>query len=115
MQKIYLLLRNNKQTGPYSLEELLEAKLKSYDLIWVEGRSAGWRYPTEIDSLKPFLPSEMVTQDVQIMPAGHIEKMPESIAQQVASPIAATLKSSARHIFVSLPSGIKQREVSVEP
>ena len=54
MQKVYLLLRNNQQTGPHSFEELLELHLKPYDLIWVEGKSLGWRYPTEIETLKPF-------------------------------------------------------------
>lgn len=44
----YLLLRDNKQTGPYSLEEILTKGFKPYDLIWVEGKSAGWRYPGEL-------------------------------------------------------------------
>ena len=55
MQKIYRILRDNKERGPFSLEELLELKLKSYDLIWIEGRSAGWRYPSEIEALKSYL------------------------------------------------------------
>ena len=52
MQKPYSLLRNNKQSGPYSLEELLHLNLKPFDLVWVEGKSGGWSYPTEIDTLK---------------------------------------------------------------
>jgi hypothetical protein len=56
MQKVYLLLRSNKQTGPYSLEELLQLNLKPFDLVWVDGRSAAWQYPSEIPSLKPFVP-----------------------------------------------------------
>ena len=55
MQK-FLLLRNNKQTGPYSVEELEQMGLKPYDLIWVNGKSAAWRYPGEIDELKSFAP-----------------------------------------------------------
>src|SRR5579859_6709713 len=35
---MYLLLRDNKQTGPYSLDELKAKGLKAYDLVWVEGR-----------------------------------------------------------------------------
>ena len=46
--KGYLLLRDNKQTGPYSLEEIIEKGFKPYDLIWAEGKSAGWRYPGEL-------------------------------------------------------------------
>lgn len=56
MQK-FLLLRNNKQTGPYSVEELEQMGLKPYDLIWVNGKSAAWRYPGEIDDLKSFAPA----------------------------------------------------------
>jgi len=55
MQK-FLLLRNNKETGPYSVEELEQMGLRAYDLIWVNGRSAAWRYPGEIDELKSFAP-----------------------------------------------------------
>lgn len=52
----YLLLRDNKQSGPYSVGELATHGLKPYDLVWLEGRSAAWRYPSEIDELKPFAP-----------------------------------------------------------
>lgn len=53
---MYLLLRNNKQSGPYSLEELKTMGLKAYDLVWLEGKSAAWRYPSELEELKPFAP-----------------------------------------------------------
>lgn len=53
----YLLLRSNKKTGPYTLEEIIGLGLKPYDLVWVEGRSAAWRYPSEIDELKEFAPA----------------------------------------------------------
>src|ERR1700742_3058960 len=53
---MYLLLRNNKQGGPYSLEELKSMGLKAYDLVWLEGKSAAWRYPCEIEELKAFAP-----------------------------------------------------------
>jgi hypothetical protein len=52
MEKIYLLLRNNKQSGPYTLSELIALQLKPLDLIWVEGRSRSWAYPTEMNELK---------------------------------------------------------------
>lgn len=31
--------------------------LKPYDLIWVDGRSAAWRYPSEVAELKDFAPA----------------------------------------------------------
>lgn len=52
----YLLLRDNKQSGPYVLDELKTKGLKAYDLVWIEGKSAAWRYPCEIEELKPFSP-----------------------------------------------------------
>src|SRR5690349_21973507 len=52
----YLLLRDNKQSGPHTFEELTAKGLKAYDLIWIEGKSAAWRYPSEIQELKPFAP-----------------------------------------------------------
>ncbi len=55
MEKIYVLLRHDQQTGPYSLAELTQFDLKPYDLIWMEGRSAGWYYPQEIAALHPYL------------------------------------------------------------
>jgi hypothetical protein len=55
MPDVFRLLRNNKETGPFSLEELLQHSLKPYDLVWVEGKCAGWRYPSELEILKPYL------------------------------------------------------------
>ena len=52
----YLLLRNNKETGPFTIEEIKGMSLKPYDLLWVVGKSAAWRYPGEINELKSFAP-----------------------------------------------------------
>jgi hypothetical protein len=54
--KPYRLLRNNKETGPYSAQELIAMGLKAYDLVWLDGKSAAWRYPCEIAELKPYAP-----------------------------------------------------------
>ena len=54
--KPYRLLRNNKETGPYSAEELITMGLQAYDLVWLDGKSAAWRYPCEIPALKPYAP-----------------------------------------------------------
>ena len=52
----YRLLRSNKESGPYSLNDLVTLGLKPYDLVWVDGRSAAWRYPSEVAELKEFAP-----------------------------------------------------------
>ena len=51
------MLRSNKQSGPYSLQQLVNFGLKPYDLVWVEGKSAAWRYPSEVDLLKNYAPA----------------------------------------------------------
>jgi len=53
----YLLLRSNKQSGPYSLQQLVSFGFKPYDLVWVEGKSAAWRYPSEVEGLKAYSPA----------------------------------------------------------
>jgi hypothetical protein len=53
----YRLLRSNKESGPYSLNDLVTLGLKPYDLVWVDGRSAAWRYPSEIAELKDYAPA----------------------------------------------------------
>lgn len=54
--KQYILLRDNKEQGPFSGDEMLKLGFKKYDLIWVEGKSAAWRYPGEIEEFKAFAP-----------------------------------------------------------
>src|SRR6187455_499741 len=79
----YLLLRSNKQSGPYSLQQLVSFGLKPYDLVWVEGRSAAWRYPSEVDGLKAYAP---VTEE---QPYDRFYKKPEEKPQekQINKPI----------------------------
>jgi hypothetical protein len=72
----YLLLRSNKKSGPYSLQEIVNFGLKAYDLIWVEGKSAGWRYPSELDELKPYAPA------VEEQPFDRFFKKPSQQAQE---------------------------------
>ena len=52
----YQLLRNNKPSGPYTFEEIVAMGFKPYDLIWIEGKSAAWRYPGEIAEFKEHAP-----------------------------------------------------------
>ena len=100
MQKVYLLLRSNQQTGPFSLEELLQFDLKPYDLIWIEGRSAGWYYPQEIPALQPFL--SFLKQS----------STPASIQPSVAKPAPP---AGPKKIFVSMPSNPVKEEPTPKP
>jgi hypothetical protein len=109
MQKVYLLLRNNQQTGPYNLEELLQLNLKPFDLVWMDGKSAAWQYPGEIASLQPFVPATP-QPDLPFMPiaTAAIDKAAGSTVQKITASIPSP---SPKTIFVSLP----QRPVSMQP
>jgi len=50
--KKYLLLRDNRQSGPHSIEQLGSIGLLPMDLIWMENESTSWNYPEEIEELK---------------------------------------------------------------
>ena len=53
---LYRLLRNNKESGPFTTLQLKDMGLKPYDLLWTEGRGAAWQYASEIPELKSFAP-----------------------------------------------------------
>lgn len=53
--KKYLLLRNNKESGPYSIEQLGLMNLLALDLVWIEEESTCWKYPDEIEELKSLI------------------------------------------------------------
>jgi hypothetical protein len=53
METRYLLLRNNKQSGPYTIDELIKQQLKPTDLIWTEGHSQSWMHPYEMEEFTP--------------------------------------------------------------
>ena len=94
MQKVYLLLRNNQQAGPYTLEELLAIGVKQTDLIWVEGKSAAWRYPGEIKELQTSTPTSSFENKTQA----------EVINRTVApSEKKESVTVGNKKIFVSLP------------
>lgn len=110
MQKVYLLLRNNKQSGPYSLEELVQSGIKPLDLIWIEGASTSWCYPAEISALKPYteeadatdtsLKKTVIEETKAGLPA-------EAFLHQAYLPVNKetnpAIKEASPKVFVSLP------------
>ena len=49
MQPKYFLLRDNQESGPYTIDELLLQRLTSTDLVWVPGRTNAWCHPSELE------------------------------------------------------------------
>ena len=106
----YLLLRNNKQSGPYSQQQLVSFGLKPYDLVWVEGKSAAWRYPSEVNGLKEYASSteeqpydrfykkpEEKPQEKQINKTVQLQE--ETYSSQVENKTLTTSKK----VFVAMP------------
>ncbi|MCW3118570.1 MAG: hypothetical protein JWM28_2652 [Chitinophagaceae bacterium] len=120
----YLLLRNNKNSGPYSLEALIQLGLKPYDLVWVEGKSAAWRYPSEVEDLKFYAPvveeqpydrfykkpseTKIETEKKQAVnqqPAQIQQEVNYITPQEVKQSIKiAEVKTPKKQVFVSLPA-----------
>ncbi len=103
----YLLLRSNKKSGPYSLEELLSAGLKPYDLVWVEGKSAAWRYPSEVDALKAYAP---VAEE---QPYDRFYKKPEE--RKVSAPVMQVKEKPITQVVDTTPIESQVIEVPKEP
>lgn len=108
MPATYLLLRNNKQTGPFQLDALLQQGLQPHDLIWVEGQSAGWRHPSEIDALKPHTAGKQHSEIAQ-EPRSNTKLTP-SAPDQTPKPA-----KNATHIYVSLPAGMRPQPQETPP
>lgn len=125
----YLLLRDNKQTGPYSEEELIKMGLKPYDLVWLDGKSAAWRYPSEIAELQAFAPAveeqpydrfykkkpTITTQQQQQVNAISQQATVQTEAIVVTTPVAATPVTptiTSKKIYVTLPAGTKDRSIT---
>ncbi|WP_205511419.1 DUF4339 domain-containing protein [Longitalea arenae] len=127
----YLLLRDNKQTGPYTAEELAAKGLKPYDLVWLEGRSAAWRYPSEIEELKSFAPGVEEQPYDRFYKKQAEQPAASSVTEQQQTSTATTQQenqpvnkqtgiSTGKHIYVTLPGGktpvpVAKKEESAKP
>ena len=120
----YRLLRSNKESGPYTQEQIIGLGFKPYDLIWVEGKSAGWRYPSEIPELKayapvveeqpydrffkkPVVPARGTPLPQNVLAAGLQPAAEETLSPETPRPAytPASLQLVGKHIHVTLPSG----------
>ena len=85
---MYRILRNNKEQGPYSLDELVQLSLRPYDLIWIEGKSACWRYPSEIEELKPYVSGTVESNPISHTPPRPVQPIVVQEVKQVAQSVA---------------------------
>ena len=108
MNRVYLLLRHNKESGPYSLEELIALSPKPFDLIWLEGKSSGWSYPTDIEELKTYMAdiNKAIQQPIStINTTSYIPSLEnENPSKKITPP----------KIYVSLPNKVVQQHEPVQ-
>ena len=113
----YLLLRDNKETGPFSTNDLLNVGLKPYDLVWVQGKSAAWRYPSEVEELKPYAPVVEEQPFDRFYKKPVEEKKEEPAVSKEQAQYAPVVKQEEskfvpkKSVFVTLPG---QKTVAVE-
>lgn len=113
--RAYLLLRNNRKTGPHTFEELLAMEPGAQDLIWVEGHSQCWRHPSE---LVEFSHSAFGRQGVGERPLKGTEVLPgicfrlpvHEVSSQPWGPVP-TLAMQGLDLYMSPP--LRQREIVV--
>lgn len=105
----YLLLRDNKQSGPYSLDDIKTMGLKKYDLVWVEGKSAAWRYPCEVDEFKSFAPQ------VDEQPYDRFYKKPAQQEHYQFQPPSSVQKNQQENASVEQKKNIGKEEVRKIP
>jgi len=83
MESVYLLLRNNQQTGPFSIGELLQQQLRPSDMIWIEGKSTAWTYLSELELNLHITPHEMPESKTIQKGGDEIEKKAEELRQKI--------------------------------
>jgi hypothetical protein len=83
MERVYLILRNNQQTGPFTIGELLQQQLKPSDMIWIEGKSTAWTYLSELELIPFVKKSEVAREDIRIKSSDEIERKAEELRQRI--------------------------------
>ena len=67
-------MRNNEQTGPFTLEQLRFQKIHPNDIVWVQGQSDSWIYAEQIEELKPLI--EPATGEMGQVPSKSLSEFP---------------------------------------
>lgn len=100
MERVYLHLRNNRQSGPFTIGELLQQQLQPSDMIWVEGKSTAWTYLSELE-LVPFI-SEVENADHP-----HTEKAQDEIERKAEELRQRILASPPKSHFQNHPTEVE--------
>jgi hypothetical protein len=96
--KKYLLLRDNRQSGPHTIEQMGSIGLHPLDLIWIENESTSWKYPEEIEELKDFS-----RHDVSSLQSDHLPKKNEKVFISLPYNFTAKNRLHEDHEYSLLP------------
>jgi hypothetical protein len=94
MQKVYLLLRNNRKSGPFTIDELWQQQLRPTDMVWIEGQSTAWCYLSELE-LKPSVSLSAAPEVPIASPRDEIERKAEELRRRA---LAATAPANPLHV-----------------
>lgn len=109
--KQYLLLRNNKQSGPFSIEDLQQLGLKGVDLIWVDKKSSAWRYPTEIKELAALVPAAENTTAVDAASQKVVTIASSGIIYNYNQPAVETVREQHTSHVVALKPMVNNTQI----
>jgi hypothetical protein len=84
MEKVYLLLRNNVESGPFTFAELLQQQLKPTDMLWIEGKSTAWAYLAEMELL-PHAEQPDSPKNQEALLSDNIESKADALRQRALS------------------------------
>lgn len=116
MQNTYILLRNNTESTPLTVDDLKKTGLLPTDLLWVECQSVSWRHPDEIPELKGLLASTSLP-----VQKSTTEEAYEKYAPQVAMPpVAEALVATDEELSIPVNSSsrgnyLRKKEEEVLP
>ena len=102
MKNSYILLRHNKESGPYSLTELQNHGIKQDDLIWAEGQSVAWLHPAEIPDLKA-VPVAATVSEKPVPVIVHSDYEENAIKEEIAG-LEQQTELKRKAVFISMPA-----------
>lgn len=110
MNNTYILLRNNSESTPLSLEDLKRIGLLPTDLLWVECQSVCWQQPQEIPELR-----QLLNQAVQPTLTPVMDEAMEKYTPPVKKETSVT--NGKKGVYVELPSNYnsatkKEKEIT---
>lgn len=119
----YLIMRDNLQTGPYTLEQLRLDRLKSTDLVWLQGYSTNWMLAGEIEELKDLVDGGLAKSEIPhklsaSLNADHLEKSTKTRWYKIAlsASVLAILILGGVLVKKSFePEAVEIKGVSINP